>query len=365
MIRIFLRSAAVALLTVATVDAAQIRTADPATLGAAGWTAIDEKRFGDALEAFGRALALRKNDPVLYAGAGVAAFMLGQHAEAQTWLERALKLAPQYADVSMLLGELHYRAGRVEEAIATYEAALKYSPSDAALEEKLAKWKADARLRAASYESRGAHFRVLFQGPADELIARRAVELLEGAYWRVGGVLTRYPEHATPVVLYTQEQFRDVTRSPEWAAGSYDGTIRIPMRGALEQPEELDRILTHEFVHAIVASIGGPNVPAWLNEGLASILEPAGAAEIATSGRAGSRLPLTRLERGFSSLSAQDARGAYAQSAAAVRKMMQLRGAYAIVSLLEDLGRGVSFDSAFQQRIAMRYEEFQTLIGQD
>ena len=364
MIRILLRSVAVALLTVATAGAGQVRTGDPAALGAAGWTAIDESRFGDALDVFTKALASRKNDPALYAGAGVAAFMLGQHADARTWLERALHLAPRYTDVSMLLGELHYREGRVDEAIATYEAALKYSPSDAAIEARLAKWKTDARLRAASYESRGAHFRVLFQGPADESVARRAVELLEGAYWRIGGVLTRYPEQATPVVLYTQEQFRDITRSPEWAAGSYDGTIRIPMRGALEEPEELERILTHEFVHAIVASIGGPNVPAWLNEGLASVLEPEQAAEQAPS-RAGSGLPLTRLERGFSSLSAQEARGAYVRSATAVRKMMQLRGAYAIVALLEDLGRGASFDSAFQQRIAMRYDEFQRLVEQE
>jgi tetratricopeptide (TPR) repeat protein len=362
---ILLRSAAAILIAVAAAHGAQIGTRDPAALGAAGWTAIDEKRFGDALEAFASALRSRKNDPALYAGAGLAAFMLGQNDEAQTWLEGALKLAPQYADVSLLLGELHYREGRVEEAIATYETALKYSPSDSTFETKLAKWRADARVRASSYESRGAHFRVLFQGPADEMIARRAVELLEGAYWRVGGVLTRYPDGAMPVVLYTQEQFRDVTRSPEWAAGSYDGTIRIPMRGALEHPEELDRVLTHEFVHAIVATIGGPRVPAWLNEGLASVLEPAGGVAYTFQDRTRPAMPLTRLERGFAGMSAQDARSAYALSAAAVRKMMQLRGAYAIVSLLEDLGRGVSFEGAFQQRMALRYEEFQAIVERE
>jgi tetratricopeptide (TPR) repeat protein len=361
-----LRSAAGALLAVATLNGAQIGPADPAALDVAGWTAIKEKRFGDALEAFTDALASRKNDPVLYAGAGVAAFMLGQNDEAQTWLERALNLAPQYDDASLLLGELHYRAGRLEEAIATYEAALKYSPSESAFETKLAKWRADARLRASSYESRGAHFRVLFQGPADELIARRAVELLEGAYWRVGGMLTRYPEGPIPVVLYTQEQFRDITRSPQWSAGAYDGTIRIPMRGALDQPEELERVLTHEFVHAIVAMIGGPGVPAWLNEGLASVLEPTGEAAQPISQRGAEPTPsLARLERGFGRLSAEQARSAYARSAAAVRKMMQLRGTYAVVSLLEDLGRGASFDSAFQQRMAIRYEEFQTIVERE
>lgn len=349
-------------LSAVTVYGSQARPSDP---GAAGWAAIKEKRFGEALEVFSRALATRKTDPTLYAGAGLAAFMLGKNAEAQEWLERALSLAPKYADVSLLLGELQYRAGRLDDAIATYEAAMKHSPSEPAFETKLAKWRADARLRASSYESRGAHFRVLFQGPADELVARRAVELLESAYWRVGGTLTKYPDRSIPVVLYTQEQFRDITRSPQWAAGSYDGTIRIPMQGALEHPQELERILTHEFVHAVVAMLGGSNVPSWLNEGLATVLEPGGGAGQAIARRAGTLPSLARLERGFGGLSAEDARSAYARSAAAVRKMMQLRGAYAVVSLLEDLGRGASFDAAFQQHMALRYDEFQTMVDRE
>lgn len=360
-----LRQLAGILLAVAVVEGSQSGPRDPAALAAAGWAAIEERRFGDALEAFTGAVAFRKNDPALCAGAGLAAFMLGQNAEAQAWLQRALTIAPQYSDALLLLGEVHYRAGRVQDAIATYEAALESAPGESAFEEKLAQWRTDARLRAGSYESRGAHFHVLFQGPADEMIARRAVEMLEAAYWRVGAVLTTYPARAITVVLYTQEQFRDITRSPEWAAGAYDGTIRVPMRGALERPDELERILAHEFVHAVVATLGGRNVPVWLDEGLASMLEPGGGADEAGPVRARARLPLTRLERGFARLSAEEAQGAYAKSAAAVRRMVQLRGAPAVVTLLQDLGRGASFGSAFYQRIAMRYEDFQTIVERE
>ena len=360
-----LRQAAGILLAVAVVEAAQGGPRDPAALAAAGWAAIEERRFGDALEAFTRAAASSKSDPAVCAGAGLAAFMLGQNAEAQAWLERALTIAPQYVDASLLLGELHYRAGRVQDAIATYEAALEHAPGESVFEEKLGQWRKDVQLHAGFYESRGAHFKVLFQGPADEMLARRAVEMLEGAYWRVGAALTTYPARAITVVLYTQEQFRDITRSPEWAAGAYDGTIRVPMRGALERPDELERILAHEFVHAVVATLGGRNVPVWLDEGLASMLEPREGTDEAVPARAGTRLPLTRLERGFARLSAEEAQSAYAQSAVAVRKMVQLRGAPAVVTLLEDLGRGASFGSAFYQRIAMRYEDFQTIVERE
>ena len=86
-----------------------------------------------------------------------------------------------------------------------------------------------------SFQSQSAHFTVLFEGPADEQLARRAVDVLEDAYWRVGTALYTFPDHVITVVLYTEEQFRDTTRSPAWAAGAYDGRIRIPMRGALDR----------------------------------------------------------------------------------------------------------------------------------
>ena len=42
--------------------------------------------------------------------------------------------------------------------------------------------------------------------------------------------LAIYPKRTITIVVYTQEQFRDVTRSPRWAAAAYDGRIRLPVR---------------------------------------------------------------------------------------------------------------------------------------
>ena len=102
----------------------------------------------------------------------------------------------------------------------------------------------------------GSHFTVSFDGPAEAALAAEALDSLDRAYWRIGSVLTTYPNEPIPVVLYTTEQFRDVTRSPGWAAGAFDGTIRVPMRGALDDPKELDRVLAHEFTHAVVRHPG-------------------------------------------------------------------------------------------------------------
>jgi len=341
-------------------------TRDPVALAKEGAAALDDRRFGDALESFTAASAIAPRDPSLCTGAGLAAFMLGRDTDAQAWFEKALKLNPRYRGASEWLGQVHYRAGRLNEAIEVYEAALKQAPGASEIEAQLGEWKKEASRQSRSYEARGAHFAVRFEGPGDELLARRAVERLESEYWRIGQALTAYPPNPITVVLYTQQQFRDITRMPSWTAAAYDGRIHVPMRGALEQTQELDRVLGHEFVHAVVAMLGGRNVPVWLNEGLATILERGGAEEsdrVLAATRA--RPALQLLHGSFAGLSDADAQVAYALSAHAVGRMIALRSPSAVVTLLQDLARGTAFAASFHQNIGMRYDDFQTMIARD
>jgi hypothetical protein len=210
----------------------------------------------------------------------------------------------------------------------------------------------------------GAHFSVMFQGPADNAVARRIVDRLEAAYWRVGDALAAYPTEPVTVVLYSLEQYRDATRLPQWTAAVYDGRIHLPMGAALQQTEDLDRLLGHELVHAVVAMVGGGNVPTWLNEGLATAFESGRAEELEHDLAAASSWPrLSDLHYSFVKFDADQAHLAYALSARAVRRMQELRGPGAVVALLRDLSLGVPFDSAFHQRMAMPYEEFQEAIA--
>jgi hypothetical protein len=105
-------------------------------------------------------------------------------------------------------------------------------------------------------------------------------------------------------------------------------------------------------------------VPVWLNEGLATLLEPGGREEAEEElARGGGRPALRQLHAGFSRLSADDARVAYAISTYAVQRMTELRSAAAVVMLLQDLARGGTFATAFHQHIGMSYEDFQVMIG--
>jgi len=210
----------------------------------------------------------------------------------------------------------------------------------------------------------GNHFTVSFEGPKEEDLAARALESLDQAYWRICGILNTYPNTPVPVVLYTSQEFRDITRAPPWAAGAFDGAIRVPMRGALEKTEELDRVMAHEFTHALIRTLATRGVPTWLNEGLAAALER-DSTDWADEHleKAGGFLPLARLGTSFGPFPADQAALAYATSAVAARRMLDAAGGVAVSNLLRDLGEGQPFDAAFLHRMQRPFAEFAASLG--
>jgi hypothetical protein len=128
--------------------------------------------------------------------------------------------------------------------------------------------------------------------------------------------------------------------------------------------QEFERVLAHEFTHALVRSIAPRNVPLWLNEGLAVHFEGSDPEKRRSDVRSAPALiPLPRLETSFQSMDAGTARLAYAQSAVAVQAMIDLGGAPALVNVLTDLGNGTPFASAFERHMLMPYDEFQKKLA--
>lgn len=339
---------------------------DPAALARAGTAAIESGRFGEALDAFTRAAALQPDDAGHCFGAGVAAFMLGRNDVAQARFECALAHNPNHLQAAVWLGDLHYHAGRLQEAIAIYEGAQRRSPGARALREPLVLWRKEHALQSRFRDVRTDHFTAVFERAADQPRARAILERLEAAYSRIGRTLGLYPSDTITVVLYTREQFRDITKLAAWSVAAYDGRIRVPLDDAMDEDAELDRVLSHEFVHAVVAMVGGRTVPAWVNEGLATVLEPAGSQDVeAALAATKKRLDLATLHRGFAAFSRRDAELAYGSAARAVRQLIEQRGVAALVALLEDLARGAAFASAFEQRLEMRYEEFAVIAARN
>jgi hypothetical protein len=221
----------------------------------------------------------------------------------------------------------------------------------------------EAALHRGFFQSQGSHFVVLFEGPSDEELVRSAVDLLKATCWRIGGALAVYPEGVLTVILYTQGKFRDITRSPLWAAGAYDGRIRVPVRGVRANPRELERVLAHEFTHALVQSVAPRGVPAWLSEGLTVLFEPTGdgwaTEQLSSSAR---RLPLDRLAGASPTCPAPRRVWPTHRAPRRCVHWSDHGGAWAVVALLQDIAAGDNFETAFERRMFMAYESFATSL---
>ena len=325
----------------------------------AAWNALTAGQAHAAADGFREALAADPKNARLHLGAGMAASLERRDADARDEFERALALDPKLAQGRALLGQMQYRMGERLLAVRTYQTLVAMVPDDRDARATLERWQREADLHDRMQQAVGSHFTVSFDGPAEAALAAEALDALDRAYWRVGQLLGTYPSDPIAVVLYTGEQFRDITRAPSWAAGAYDGVIRVPMRGALDKREELDRVLSHEFTHALIRTLASRGVPAWLNEGLATALE-AGTLEWAErQAAAQDPVPLRALQAGFGRFTGAEAQLAYATSALAARRLLEEAGGFAIANLLRDLGEGLDFNTAFLHRIQQPFAEFQ------
>jgi hypothetical protein len=306
--------------------AVPVRAQSVAELNDAGWKSLEEGDPGRAAKAFANALARQPDEPVLLLGAAVSAQQRGDLSEARPRLLRALEVNPRFTPASLVLGEIFYREGSLDRAIATYETALKYAARHPALTDRLATWRAEADVHSTFVERRQDRFRVLFEGRTDASLASMATDTLSNAFWRIGKALGAYPSDPVHVTLYTEKQFRDITRAPEWSAGLYDGRIRVPVAGASRSPQLFERVLSHELAHAMITAVAPRGVPSWLHEGLAQHFDgsPVAAARrrLQVHGR---RIPLEQLEGGFENLTTAGAVVAYDESLLAVTAIVERR----------------------------------------
>ena len=187
---------------------------------------------------------------------------------------------------------------------------------------------------------------MLFEGAQQQALGVRVEQVLESAYWSIGKTLNSYPSDTLMVVLYTNKQFQDVTRAPAWAGGEFDGRIRLAVGGAMRTPGALDRVVRHELVHAIIQHAAPRNVPTWVNEGLASVLESTDRTWVRrVLSESREIFPLEDLADGFAHLDGREALVAYAESAVAAQILTERLGPN-LGLFLQMVGSGHTVDQA-------------------
>jgi len=294
--------------------------------------------------------------------AAVAAYQQGRAADAIGSLTRALTLNPKLIQAADLLGRIQYEQGELDAAIATYERALAGITAPDTMRRRLDEWRKEAAVHSKLVERTGAKFSVIFDGRSDQALASRASAVLDRAFWTIAQKIGAYPSNRIIVVLYTEQQYRDIAQAPPWSAGMFDGKIRIPVKGVEQKLDDFDRTLTHELTHAIVHGLAPRGVPAWLHEGLAGYFEPRDpVAAQRHIQRLGVVIPLAALGGGFDRFNVEQATLAYEESLFAVDYLMHLANGRMAV-LLHALASGQSFDASMGQ-LGMRAADFEAQVA--
>ena len=297
---------------------------NPSSLAALQTLAEAYIRLGDgrsARDATDRALKIDDRNAATLALRGDALAVLGDHAGAEIEYRRSLQLHPD-PDVQRKLGE----SG------------------------------------GSSVPVRPPQFRIRYDGGVNEPLGLVVVHTLTDAYADYARRLGGAPEEPITVVLQTEARFQDA-RTPLWAEGLNDGTIRVPVQGLEGATPRLTRVLRHELAHSFIAARTAGNCPTWVQEGIAQWLEGGDPtredAVLGPAARQGRLLPLLTLEAPFQSLSESDAVLAYAESLSAVAHILRLRGEAGIVRLLSALGDRTPSEEALPVALALSYPELQ------
>ncbi len=330
----------------ATTDAAA--SARLVQLAAEGWRTLQGGDAQGAIPLLERAAGGGPADTLF--GLALAYQKTGRDGDALVMAYQATAEMPTEAGPWRLLGQLLVETGDLEGAVNAWERALVLYP-DPQLEQVLERTRNDLATNRRYFVGETRHFRARFEGPAESYLAERVLDMLEAAYSSVGLALGYYPEDVIETILYTEQAFRDVTRTPTWAGGLYDGKVRLPISGADQDPASLKRVVTHEYTHAAVtAMLGGANIPTWLHEGVALNLEQSrldGWARRILSRRP-APLPLSMLSRSFLGMSAGQADQAYAQSYVMVKSMIDRFGMFRLADLLNAVGSDPLADAFLQ-----------------
>ncbi len=302
--------------------------------------ALERREFSIAADAFE---SLLRQSPELGAarlGAAIARLALDQDVLALGLVLDGLVKTPDDPRLLELLGDLRNREERVEDGLRSWRSAFAVAPGDR-LREKILKGERELHVGRTYETIRTAHFNARFDGDIDRQVANEMIAYLEEQFWDLAGEFRHTPSQPITALIYPDSAFRDVTESPGWVGGVFDGKIRVPLGGLRKLDSRGRDVLRHELTHAVVHSKSRGNCPRWLHEGLAQ------QAEGKSLGRTDRRAIAARLAKGEPE--SWEADGfSYPMALSLTLYLHSLRGPAGMVELLERLGDGQSIDDALR-----------------
>jgi len=336
------------------------------TLTMIAWQEVSAGNYAASMQLFQEALDY---NPLLHnARRGIGLVLLKQEEplKASPYIDAYIENVPSDSgnkELLLFLAGAFLKSGVRDKAAEYLEKLLEVDPENNAARRRLAMLRKEEHVESDFQKKEGSHFIVKFEGGENSDIGHLISIILEEAYIKVGADMGYYPEDKIEAALYTQQQFTDVTRAPAWAGAIYDGRIKIPAGGITNRTNLLERVLFHEYAHALVHRLSKGRAPVWLNEGIAQHVEGAVNENIneVLSFVAKSEKPLSLrvFEGSFMGFNAPQALVAYSVSLSAAEYIINEFGMSAIKRILENIGQGKTLEQAISSSIYISYEDLQ------
>jgi tetratricopeptide (TPR) repeat protein len=292
----------------------------------------------------------------------------GNPQQALLYAEHAVQEAPDSPDAYAVLGYAQFATDHNKEAIQSWKKSVSLRP-DASIQQMIARAQRENSAESNFSERETGHFSLRYEGTqSSESLRGQILSTLESAYQDLSHEFGSEPRQSIEVILYTGQDYFDVTRAPSWTGALNDGKIRIPLRGVNYVSSDFARVLRHELTHSFVNQATQGRCPTWLNEGIAQMLEPRSlgslGAPLARLFKNEQEVPLNMLEGGFLGLSTMQAEIVYAESLATTEYIRDHYGMSDIMRILQRLGQGESTESALRSTIHCDYRELQEETGE-
>ncbi len=180
-----------------------------------------------------------------------------------------LKSAPNDTNLQMHLAGILFEQERYKECISYIETLnFKHSDLDYLVEKSNLLEQEMAQLGV----EKSMHFRLEFDGGPSKKDVMEALAVLEVAYDSISNLFDFMPENKMSLVLYQDAEFQGTGPRPDWVGAVFDGKLRVPVN-MMEYREVYRPVLFHELTHAFVRAMTHANVPCWMNEGIAQVID--------------------------------------------------------------------------------------------
>lgn len=295
---------------------------------------------------------------------GIQYYDKKEYALAKEVLSESIKFSKTNPTAYEILGDIAYFEQDLKKAKEYYTQAFRLRRSKV-LEEKLEKLSREAPVEAKMDPYADEHFIIRYKQEESKKFGGgfEIREYLRQAWRTVSQDFGYYPDGKVVVLLYSEDEYRELSQTPAWTAGHFDGKIRLPAYKDRANVRDLNKVIWHELTHFFIRDLSSGQCPTWLNEGLAQYEEnkvkKIDPSFFRAAIKSHSLLSLDALETGLAdSAGATEALLFYQQSFGFTQNLVSRYRMFKIKQLLGAYGKGKTTEEAFKEIFGISAKAF-------